>query len=318
MNAFFKAVVSGLVATCTFLPVQAQELKTVRVSTIPIIDVAPLMVARKQGYFAQEGLQIDLSATGGGAAGVPALIGGAVDITFGNVVSTLLAAGQKLDGRVVAPATQMIDGPTVSVLVGRKGDSWRSAQDFVGKSIGVNTRNGINWLYARAWVKSRGGDPDKVTYKEVPFPQLADAIKRRQIDAGITGEPFKTAFLKDAELAIVGSPFQEVQPGLDVGQYLTTSAFAARNPDTVLKFARALRKGIAWYNANLNSPELAELIAEYTRLPLTTVRDIKLSALPSAVNLAQIRRTAEIMQSHGMLTAPADMASLVMPIAVSE
>lgn len=299
-------------------PSHAQALKKVRVSIIPIIDVAPLMVARKQGFFAREGIVVDTSPTAGGAVGIPALVGGAVDITFGNVVSTMLAASQGLDIRVVAPATQFKETSAIAVLIGRKGDTYRTAADFAGKSIGVNTRNGINWLYARAWVKARGGDPDSVTYKEVPFPQLADAIKRRQIDAGITGEPFKGVFLKDADLAIVGSPFMEVQPGLDVGQYITTTAYATQNPDTIAGFMRALRKGIAWYNEHLTSLELAEVLAEYTRLPLARVKELPLAPMPTTVSTAQIQRTVEIMQSNGMLSSSVDASKFILPIATAE
>jgi NitT/TauT family transport system substrate-binding protein len=293
----------------------AAELKTLRVSIIPIIDAAPLIVARKLGFFEQEGLQVDTSPTAGGAVGIPAVIGGSVDITFGNVVSTMLAAGQGLPVRVIAPATNFPDSPTVSVLIGRKADSWQKASDFEGKAIGVNTRNGINWLYARAWVKARGGDPEKVTYREVPFPQLADAIKRKQIDAGITGEPFKTAFLRDPELAIVGSPFIEVQPGMDVGQYVTTADYVQKNPEVVAKFARALRKGIAWFNENRTNPQLHEIVAEFTRLPVATVGEIKLQPLPMNVNVEQIQKTTEVMRAHGMLQAPLDAAKFIAPVA---
>ena len=317
LKTLIRLVCLPVAASLTCGVVSAQDLKRIRVSIIPIIDVAPMMAASKQGFFAKEGLQIDTSPTTGGAVGIPALIGGAVDIAFGNVVSTMLAASQGLDVRVLAPSTNMTDGPTASVLIGRKGDNYRGAADFSGKTIGVNTRNGINMLYSRAWVKARGGDPDKVAYKELPFPQIGDAVKRRQIDAAITGEPFKGAFLKDPELAIVGSPFIEVQSGLDVGQYLTTSTYAAQNPDTIVKFMRALRKGIVWYNDNLASQEVAELVSEYTRIPVATVKGLKLMPLPTRVNVGQIQKTVELMLSDGMIKSKIDVEKFVLPIAVS-
>ncbi|MGE4239124.1 ABC transporter substrate-binding protein [Ramlibacter sp.] len=295
-------------------PAQAQQ--TVRVSILPIIDAVPFAVAQKLGYFEQEGLKVDTTPTAGGAVGIPALLGGSVDITFGNVVSTMLAAAQNLPVRVIAPATNMNDSPTVAVLIGRKGEAWNTAANFEGKSIGVNTRNGINWLYARAWVKARGGDPDKVQYREVPFPQLADAIKRKQIDLGFQVEPFKSANLRDPEIAIAGSPFIEVQPGLDVGQYLTTADYLAKNPDTVEKFARAMRKGITWFNDNRANPQLADIVSEFTRIPAATVREIKLQPLPLTVNPDQIRKTVDLMRAHGMLQAPVDVARFVAPVAL--
>ena len=55
------------------------------------------------------------------------------------------------------------------------GDQERQGSE--GKSIAVNTRNKVIWLYARAWVKATGGDPERVTFKEVPFPQMEDALR---------------------------------------------------------------------------------------------------------------------------------------------
>jgi NitT/TauT family transport system substrate-binding protein len=313
---FLPSLALALCSASFLVPcARAADLKTVRVSVIPIIDTVPLVVARKLGFFEQEGLQVDTSPTAGGAVGIPAVVGGSLDITFGNVVSTMLAAGQGLPVRVIAPATNFPDSPTVSVLIGRKSDSWQKPSDFDGKAIGVNTRNGINWLYARAWVKKRGGDPDKVQYREVPFPQLADAIRNRQIDAGVTGEPFRTAFLASPELAIVGSPFIEVQPGMDVGQYITTADYLAKNADTVNRFVRALRKGIAWYNDNRSNAQLHDIIAEFTRLPVATVRAIPLQPLPLNVSVEQIQKTVDVMRADGMLQAPVEAARFVAPVA---
>lgn len=317
---------SGLALTLCFVlgaftfstPSQAQEQKKLRVSLIPIIDAAPLVIAKQRGFFNEEGLAVDTTPTNGGAVGIPALIGGAVDIALGNSVTTMLAVSQGLEVVVVAPSSQLVDSPTVSTMIGRKADSYQTPADFVGKIIGVNTRNGINWLYAKAWIQKRGGDPDKVVFKEVPFPQIADAIKRRQIDASITGEPFKSAFLKDPELAIVGSPFVEVQPGLDVGQYVATAAFAKQNPDVIARFAKALRKGIAWYNSNLGTQELAEAVAEFTKLPVATIREMRLTPLPMTSSLPQIQKTVELMRSQGLLTADLDASKYILPISLKE
>jgi NitT/TauT family transport system substrate-binding protein len=313
MKLLSSLALAAIAAFVGLSPAQAQQ--NVRVSVLPIIDAVPLAVANKLGFFEQEGLKVDTTPTAGGAAGIPALVGGSVDITFGNVVSTMLAAGQNLPVRVIAPATNMNDSPTVAVLIGRKGENWRAPADFEGKSIGVNTRNGINWLYARAWVKARGGDPDKVQYREVPFPQLADAVKRKQIDLGFQVEPFKSANLKDPEIAIAGSPFIEVQPGLDVGQYLTTADFLAKNPEVVEKFVRGLRKGIAWFNDNRSNPQLHDIVSEFTRIPVATVKEIRLQPLPLTVNPEQIRKTVDIMRAHGMLQAPVDVARFIAPVA---
>ena len=43
-------------------------------------------------------------------------------------------------------------------------------------------RNNVQWLFARAWVKTTGEDPASVTDREMPVPQMLDALKARQAD----------------------------------------------------------------------------------------------------------------------------------------
>ena len=169
-------------------PAQRRKL---RVSIIPINDVTPLFSAIKNGYFAEEGLEIDTSPSAGGAVGIPGLVAGSFDIVYGNVVSMLLAAQQGIDIRVVAPGTKVdkVEDDS-SAMVVRSDSGIATGKDLEGKNVGVNTRNNVIWLYARAWIKASGGDPDKVTYREVPHPQLEDALRQKQIDGGFMVIPY--------------------------------------------------------------------------------------------------------------------------------
>ncbi|WP_374608982.1 ABC transporter substrate-binding protein [Diaphorobacter nitroreducens] len=92
-----RTVATAMAATALGMAaplVRAQTTK-VRVSTIPIIDIAPMQVAVAKGYFAAEGIEVDTTPTQGGAAGIPALAAGQVQIVFGdrksNRMSTSIA-----------------------------------------------------------------------------------------------------------------------------------------------------------------------------------------------------------------------------------
>jgi NitT/TauT family transport system substrate-binding protein len=214
----FGLLMMGLVA----LPVSrapAADLEKLRVSIIPIGDVAPLFAAVQNGYFRELGLEIDTTPSAGGAAGIPGLIGGSFDIAYGNVVSALLAVQQGLDVKVVAPGTNLADPALDASPILVKSDSGiKTGKDLEGKSIAVNTRNNVIWLYARAWVKATGGDPERVTFKEVPFPQMEDALRQQRVDAAFMVAPFSIVASQKGGLTKIGNPYSQVQPGVDVGQ----------------------------------------------------------------------------------------------------
>src|ERR687891_313208 len=50
--------------------------------------------------------------------------------------------------------------------------------------------NNVVWLTVRALVEKRGGDPRKLSFIEVPFPQMLDALLNDRVDAIANIEPF--------------------------------------------------------------------------------------------------------------------------------
>jgi NitT/TauT family transport system substrate-binding protein len=226
----------------------------IRVSTIPIIDTAPLQVGIAKGFFAAEGLEIDTTPTAGGAMGLPALAAGQVQITFSNIISVVLGAKQGLGFEVIAAGSNTGDKtPDLAALVAKKGSAIKTGKDLEGKRVAVNTRNNIIWLYARAWVQATGGNPDAVTYLEVPFPQMVDAVKGDRVDAAFVVEPFLSAGVASDSVSIVGWPYNAVQKRIPVSQYVATKTFITQNPGVIDRWVRAYNKSVDWTNQNQGS-----------------------------------------------------------------
>lgn len=293
-----------LFASALHTPATAQTTK-IRVSVVPIVDLAPLHAAVQQGYFKAEGLEVDTSPVVGGAAGLPALAAGQVQIAFSNIVSTALGASQGLGFKIIAPAAHAPDSPPDATgLVTAKGKGFKTGKDLEGKRVAVNNRSNVIWLYSRAWVEKTGGDPNKVTYLEVPFPQMTDALKSGQIDAGVLVDPFLSAGLESNALDLVGWPYNQVQPGMSVSQYVTTEAFLKSNPKAVDAFIRGLNKGIAWMNQNAGKPEGAKLIAGFTKLPEERVKSLRMTPFKTTVEASSVDASLALMRKHGLLNGP--------------
>ena len=293
------------------------DLEKVRVSIIPINDVAPLFSAIQHGYFREVGLEIDTTPSAGGAAGIPGLIGGSFDIVYGNVVSALLAAQQGLDIKVIAPGTKVVNPDLDSTPIIVNNDSGiKTGKDLEGKSIAVNTRNNVIWLYARAWIKATGGDPDRVTFKEIAFPQIEDALRQKRVDAAFLVAPFSVIALKKPGLTAIGKPYSEVQLGVDVGQYLTTGKMLTERPETIRKFVAGLRRGVEWLNANRGSDALLSIIAGYTKTDVSVLKTIELPESPLRTDMAQVGKTMDVMIENKLLPAPLDLSKIIAPLAL--
>ena len=289
---------------------RAQTTK-MRVSTIPIIDIAPLQVAIAKGYFAAEGIEVDTTPTQGGAAGIPALAAGQVQVVFSNVVSIIQAARQGLGVQIIAPASTTGDAPPdQAALIARKSAGFKTGKDLEGKRIAVNTRNNIIWLYARAWVRATGGNPDAVTYLEVPFPQMVDAVRGDRVDAAFAVEPFVSGAVA-ADMQVIGYPYTQVQKRLPAAQYAASKAYIEQNPQVIERWARAYYKGVDWVNQNLASEELLNLISGYTRIPPQVIAKLPSAPYEKAVDPAALLPVVDQMRRNGLLEGDFDPRSIL-------
>lgn len=309
-----RTAVAAMAATALGLAtplLRAQTMTRIRVSTIPIIDIAPLQVAIAKGYFAAEGIEVDTTPTQGGAAGIPALAAGQVQIVFSNVVSIIQAAKQGLGVQIIAPASTTGDAPPdQAALIAKKGAPYKTGKDLEGKRIAVNTRNNIIWLYARAWVRATGGNPDAVTYLEVPFPQMVDAVRGDRVDAAFAVEPFVSSAVA-TDMQVIGYPYTQVQKRLPAAQYAASKAYIEQNPQVIERWARAYQKGVDWVNQNLKSEELLNIISGYTRIPPQVIARLPMAPFEKVVDPAALEPVVDQMRRNGLLEGAFDPKSIL-------
>ncbi len=291
--------------------VQAQTTK-LRVSTIPIIDTAPLQVAIAKGVVAAEGLEVDTTPTAGGAAGLPALAAGQVQVTFSNIISLVLGAKQGLGFEVITAGSNTGEtAPDLAGLVAKKGSALKTGKDFEGKRIAVNTRNNIIWLYARAWVRATGGNPDAVTFLEVPFPQMIDAVRGDRVDAAFVVEPFLSAGVASDAVSVIAWPYNTVGKNIPVGMYAANKTYIAQNPQVIEKFVRAHQKAVDWANQNKGGDEWLKSVSGYTRLAPEALKPLKLPPYQKTVDVPGIDAVVDQMRKHGLLEGNIDIKSLM-------
>lgn len=305
------ALLAGAVSLLMAWPAAAQTV--VRVSSLPIVDTTPMQAAIAQGYFKEEGLEVTAQPSQqGGAAGIPGMAAGSFDFVYTNTTSFLLAAHQGLDVRMIAGASHNPPQPPHQVaLVARKDDNLKNGKDFEGKSIAINARNNVQWLFVRGWVKATGGDPDKVNYREVPFPAMIDAVRNKQVDGALAIDPFLAASRNDASIAIVDWPFHVVAPGIQMAGYVTMGETVAKKPEMVQKFVRAIGKGTEWVKTNKDSEAYLQLVNSFTRMDPKTIRQMGPFVPSAAVDLASLKKMESLMKDHGLVKSELDLQSKV-------
>ncbi len=278
------------------------------VSTVAIFGAAPFYAADAQGYFTAENLAVTTDPVQSGAVGVPALAVGQFDILYANTVSTITAIDKGIDLRVVfGGGTNGSKPPGNSALMKRRGDAIKTGKDLEGKTVGVNGVNGINWVLTRSWVKMTGGDPDKVKFLELPNPALVAAIKADRIDAAYVVDPFMTTGSQDPAIESFAWPQSSVFAGGQNGLWVVMGQTIAQRPELVRAFNRAMRKGVAWINANLGNDSYLKLVAGFTKIDATLLAKMAMVPFGTTVTAAQIQPMVKLMRENGLLAADVDL-----------
>ncbi|HXE27354.1 MAG TPA: ABC transporter substrate-binding protein [Stellaceae bacterium] len=285
------------------------------ISLVPIFDVAPYYAANAEGYFAAEGLTVTTDPTiQGGAVGIPALMSGSYDIVYSNSISVITALERGIDLRLIAQGSLISPPPNSSGLLQRKGDGFRTGKDLEGKTVGVNARYNIQWLGMRAWVKKTGGDPDKVTYREVPIPSALDAIKNKQVDVGFVLDPYLTIGRDDPALEFIDWPLYTVIPGGATAFWIVTGKTAEEKPDLVRRFVRAYRKGANWVNAHHGTEPFIKLVSSYTKIDPKLAGKMVVPEAELGVTLGPIKDLMALMREHGLLKSDVDVQTKIFQV----
>lgn len=289
------------------------EQPTLQVGVLPIVDVAYLQRAQSAGYFAEEGLTVELVTIQGGAVAVPQLVSGDLDLTFTNYATLFQAQAQGVgDFRLVASGYDA--GADTFLMVTPPGSPVRTPQDLSGRRVAVNTFGNIVELTARSAIEANGVESDTVTFVDIPFPEMLPALQNGQVDAAVMVEPFITQAGTTAGTVGVLDTASGPTEGIPVGGVGATAEFVEQNPLTVAAFQRAVARA----QAEMGDRSVVEqTLPTYTQITPETAALLNLGTWPTSLDATRLQRVADLMREFGVLTAPLDVAPMILPAPVS-
>jgi NitT/TauT family transport system substrate-binding protein len=288
----------------------ADKTTTVSVGVIPIIDVAPLYLGIEKGFFSSRGLEVKPVPAQGGAAIVPAVMTGSQQFGFSNVVSLLTAREKGLPLLSVAAgasSTGTPDADVNAVLVG-KGSTLQSAKELEGKKVAINSLNNIGDTTIKAAVEKAGGDPSKVTFVELPFPDMPAQLERGNVDAVWESEPFRSQILA-AGGRILFDNLTETYPKLQIAQYFTTETYQKANPEVVKNFVAGINESMEY--AASHPDDVRTVLGTYTKLTPEVAAKVVLPAWPTTLDKDSTTAVGDAAKKYGTLKEAPDVAGLL-------
>jgi NitT/TauT family transport system substrate-binding protein len=286
------------------------ELTKVSVGVIPIVDCAPIYLGDKQGFFKDEGLQLDIQTATGGAAIVPGVVSGSFDFAFSNLISVMVAKDKGLDLKFVANGVSTTGevGNDIGGVVVPAGSGITSAKDLAGKTVSVNNLSNIGDTTIKSVIEKDGGDPSSVKFVEVAFPDAPAALANKQVDAAWILEPFLSKAVAEGG-TIVSSNFVEMSPELDIAGYFTKADTITGKAELTEKFTRAMNKSLEY--AQAHPDEVRDIVGTYTKIDDATRAKMILPRYRVEFNQDAFKTLGDAAAKYGTLTKAPNAGDLL-------
>jgi len=241
------ALVTTVLASAWAPAARAAEKVTVGIGGVGLMVYLPTALAKAKGYFAEEGLDVEiLDIKGGGSQAASALIGGSVDFSANAIDHAIKAKVQKKD--LVAVHSHVRLAMMALVVANKYKGEIKSIADLKGRPIGVTSPGSQTHMILGYLLAKNGVKADEVKIIGAGGNTMPLAIEKDAVHAGMMLDPFFTAFLKQGKGVALVDMFtikgtQEAMGGEVQGTTLLTRPdVIARRPATVQKMVNALVK----------------------------------------------------------------------------
>ena len=204
----------------------------------------PLWAGVKQGFFAQQGLDVQPVVIRGSDRVIQALVGGSVYASVLAPDAPMVAADRGLDAFIAAGNTQRL----AHWILG--GKNYRTFDDLRGATVGTISLTAGTGLILRHVLKAKGLEYPR-DYKLLIIggtPQLFTALTSNQIAAAPLALPYNFA-AEEMGYHAIGS-FMEVFPNYQLTVIAGSRAWAEKNRRTMVRFLKGYLRAIRWLMEN--------------------------------------------------------------------
>lgn len=286
----------------------APEPTEIRLAFVPATTGLLVNVAQEQGFFANNGLNVELTPTTNVSEIIPTL-GQQVDISLGTSTDLIRASDSGLDVvQILGNTIDTEDNPFVRVIV--PADSGiEGVADLAGKRVSSPTLSGVIHVATLYWAQQEGIDPDSIEGVQVPPPATVEQFNAGQVDAAQALEPFAGALVGMGNTSI-GDPFASIGLPLATNFWVANGEWAANNPDAIAAFKKSLEQAQAFVAAD--EAAARAVLMEYTGMPAPVAESVRLPTFDLDIRTDDLNRWVDVLIFLNQFEGEIDVNDLVL------
>ncbi len=255
-------------------PLEKQKLK---VGFIPITCATPIIMAHPMGYYAKQGLDVEVVKTAGWALIRDKAMSGEFDAA--HMLSPMplaitLGAGTSAAVPWTTPAIENINGQAITLSMKHK--DRRDPRTWKGMKFAVPFDYSMHNYLLRYYLAEHGLDPDTdVQIRSVPPPEMVANLRADNIDGFLAPDPVNQRAVYDG-VGFIHVLSRELWDGHPCCAFSASREFVTRMPNTYQALLKAIIEATAYARDASHRKEIAAAIAtpNYLNQPVTVVEQV--------------------------------------------
>jgi NitT/TauT family transport system substrate-binding protein len=306
------------------------EVSSITLDVVPTSDAAGIYIAQDEGYFAQQGLKVNIVPINGGEYGMGDLQTGKAQLVEGNYVSFILAqiAGQfaapnpmnpmetetskSIDMRIIADTSHMQAGNQALYVL--PNSPYKTVQELVkaDAAVGVNSLHNFGTVLIGSLLASNGYKVDALPEKPEILPEMPQELADHQIPAAWLPEPLGTEAEQDYGAVQLADFDQGSVQDWPVGTVVGSTPWVQSHPKTVAAFLRAVQEGQELADTDRAAVEQA-LLKNKVAPTAEVAATMTINTYPLVMDVPQMQRVSDAMYEFGVINKPYNIASMIQP-----
>jgi NitT/TauT family transport system substrate-binding protein len=314
----------------------APEVQSITLDLVPTADAAGIYIAQDNGYFAQQGLKVNLVPINGGEYGMGDLQTGKAQLVEGNYVSFILAQiegkfaapnpknptqtepSKPIDMRMIANTSQMQAGNQALYVMPSSG--YKTVKDLVNKhvAVGVNTLHNIGSVLLGSLLASNGKGVGALPQSPQILPLMPQLLDQGKVKAAWLPEPFGTEAEQQYGAVQLADFDQGSLQDFPIGTIVGGTSWIQSHPNTVAAFLRAFQEGQQEADSNRAEVEKAlvhnQAVTKSGNISATEIAaTMTLDTYPLSMDVPVMQRVPDAMYEFGVISKPYDITKMIAP-----
>lgn len=233
-----------------------KDMQELTVGLMPDIDSVPLIIAQEKGFFAEEGLKVNLQQFKSAMDRDSALQSGNLD----GAISDMLAVAFAKSGGFDVKVTSYTDGDYK--LIAGKDENVSKVQDLTGKDVAVSKNTIIEYVTDQILASQNLGE-DSINKVVIPqIPTRLEMLQNGKLAAATLPEPMGSIAVANGCKFVTDSEALGINPGV----MMFTAKCVEDKREELKAFYRAYNKAVKYLNET-DPKEYMDLVVAKSGFP---------------------------------------------------